>query len=107
MIEDKAGPRQWLDERRRISSRIKHRGLKRLYETGDRSGIGPDLIEKAQQFLAALDSSTAIDDFRFHGLHPLKFDMRGYWAVNASANWRIVFRFEGTVASDIRLVDYH
>ena len=40
-------------------------------------------------------------------LHPLKGDLTGYWSVAVSANWRIVFRFEGADARDVDLVDYH
>ena len=40
-------------------------------------------------------------------LHPLKGALAGYWSVRVSANWRIVFRFEGMDASDVDLADYH
>ena len=30
---------------------FKHRGLKRLYEQGDSSGIRPDLVDKAERIL--------------------------------------------------------
>jgi proteic killer suppression protein len=40
-------------------------------------------------------------------LHPLKGDMRGYWAVTVRANWRIVWRFDGPDAVDVDLIDYH
>ena len=40
-------------------------------------------------------------------LHPLKGDRKGYWAVTVRANWRIVFRFEGTDVADVELTDYH
>ena len=40
-------------------------------------------------------------------LHPLKGDKRGLWSVRVSGNWRVVFRFEGTEAVDVDLVDYH
>ena len=56
---------------------FKHRGLKRLYERGDRSGIRPDLVDTVQEI------------------------------VTVRANWRIVFRFEGTGAFDVELIDYH
>jgi len=36
---------------------FKHRGLKRLYERGDRSGIRPDLIETVEDILARLDKA--------------------------------------------------
>jgi hypothetical protein len=34
-------------------------------------------------------------------------DLKGFWSVSVSANWRIIFRFEGTDAVDIDLIDYH
>ena len=40
-------------------------------------------------------------------LHPLKGDRRGQWSVRVSGNWRVVFRFEGTEAVDVDLIDYH
>ena len=40
-------------------------------------------------------------------LHPLKGDLRGFWAVTVRANWRIIWRFEGTDAVDVDLIDYH
>jgi plasmid maintenance system killer protein len=38
-------------------------------------------------------------------LHPLKGDLRGLWSVTVRANWRVVFRFEGTDAFDVELID--
>ena len=46
-------------------------------------------------------------DFPGYRLHPLKGDLAGFWAVNVTANWRIIFRFENGDATDIDLVDYH
>lgn len=40
-------------------------------------------------------------------LHRLKGRLKGAWAVEASGNWRIVFRFEGQDAVDVDYVDYH
>jgi toxin HigB-1 len=37
---------------------FRHRGLKRLYERGDRSGIRPDLLETVERILAVLDTAT-------------------------------------------------
>ena len=34
-------------------------------------------------------------------------DRKGYWSVRVSANWRIVFRFEGGNIYDVDLIDYH
>jgi proteic killer suppression protein len=41
------------------------------------------------------------------GLHALKGDLKGFWAVTVRANWRVIFRFEDCKATDVDLVDYH
>lgn len=88
---------------------FKHRGLKRLYERGDRSGIRPDLLDTVERILTVLDSAAtpqALDLPRYR-LHPLKGDLKGFWSVTVRANWRIVFRFVGEDAFDVELTDYH
>jgi proteic killer suppression protein len=88
---------------------FKHRGLKRLCERGDRSGVRSDLLETVERIPTVLDAATtpaALDIPRYR-LHPLKGDLKGLWSVTVRANWRIVFRFEGTDATDVELIDYH
>ncbi len=88
---------------------IKHRGLKRLYERGDRSGIRPDLADTVEDILARLDESETPQAMNLPGyrLHPLKGDRKGFWSVTVRANWRIVVRFEGAVVLDVELTDFH
>jgi proteic killer suppression protein len=88
---------------------FKHRGLKRLYEHDDRSGIRPDLIDAIQEILTVLDDAATPQELNLPGyrLHPLKGDLRGFWSVTVRANWRIIFRFEGVNAFDVELIDYH
>lgn len=88
---------------------FRHKGLKRLFERDDASGIRPDLLEKVRTILVQLDEARTIDDMRLTSfrLHPLKGDMKGLWAVTVRANWRIVFRFANGEADDVELVDYH
>jgi proteic killer suppression protein len=88
---------------------FRHRGLKLLYERGDRTGIRPDLVETVERILTVLDAATtpqALDLPRYR-LHPLKGDLRGLWSVTVRANWRIIFRFEDGDALDVELIDYH
>ncbi len=88
---------------------FKHRGLKRLYERGDRSGIRADLLETVEDILARLDEAASAQALNLPGyrLHPLKGNLKGLWSVNVRANWRMMFRFEGNDAWDVELVDYH
>ena len=88
---------------------FRHRGLRRLYERGNRAGIRADLLETVERILTILDAATtpqALDLPRYH-LHPLKGDLKGLWSVTVRANWRIIFRFENGDALDVELVDYH
>jgi len=67
---------------------FKHRGLKRLYERDDRSGIRPDLVDTVQEILTVLDDAVAPQELGLPGyrLHPLKGDMEGFWSVTVRAN---------------------
>ena len=87
---------------------FKHKGLKRLFEQNDRSGLRADPIEKIDRILTVLDAASAPQalDLPGYRLHQLKGDYKGYWSVTVRANWRIVFRFENGHAYDVALVDY-
>jgi toxin HigB-1 len=84
---------------------FKHRGLKRLYERDDRSGIRPDLVDIIREILTVLDDAASPQELALPGyrLHPLK----GFWSVTVRANWRIIFGFQGADVFDIELIDYH
>ena len=88
---------------------LKHRGLKRLYEKNDRSGIRADLLENVERILTLLDAAETPRSLELPrlGLHELKGDRKGYWAVTVRANWRIIFRFEDGNVRDVELIDYH
>ena len=42
-----------------------------------------------------------------YDLHRLRGDLRGFWSVKVSGNWRIIFRFDDRDVLDVELVDYH
>lgn len=88
---------------------FRHRGLKRLFEAGERRGIGAGLVDKVERILANLDASVSPEGMGLPGyrLHALKGDRKGFWSVTVNANRRVVFRFEGPDAFDVDLVDYH
>ena len=88
---------------------FKDRRLKRLYERGDRSKIRADIVDKVERILARLDQALVIEDMNLPGyrLHELKGDLKGFWSVSISGNWRIIFRFESGKACDIEMIDYH
>ena len=68
---------------------FKHRGLKRLYERDDRSGIRGDLLDMVGDILARLDDAGTPQAMNLPGyrLHPLKGDLKGFWSVTVLLAW--------------------
>ena len=67
-------------------------------------------VEAAQDLLAALDAATSLKDLsplQSVGLHKLKGDRKGQWAMTVNGPWRICFRFRQGDAHDVEIVDYH
>ena len=87
----------------------RHKGLKLLYDKGDWRRINPEHAARIERILARLDEAVKPADMDLPGfrLHPLKGSYAGYWAVDVSGNWRVVFRFEGGNVHDVQLTDYH
>ena len=88
---------------------FRHRSLKRVYERGDRSRVSADQAQRLAMALADLDDAVGPTDIDLPGyrLHPLRGHLKGFWSITISANWRIIFRFEGGDTYDVDLVDYH
>jgi toxin HigB-1 len=88
---------------------IRHKGLRQLFEDDNAKGLNPDHVRKLKQILGLLHAAQTIDGLRLptFGLHALKGDLKGCWAVTVRANWRVIFRFDDGTARDVDLVDYH
>lgn len=89
---------------------FKNKKLKRFYEQADASALPAAQIEKISDVLAALDTAAEpVEVGLFPGwrLHPLKGELKGFWSVTITGNWRLIFRFKDGDAFDVDLVDYH
>lgn len=88
---------------------IRHKGLRRLYEDDDHRGVVSQHAERLRDILARLDASTTVEDMDIPGfrLHPLKGELKGFWAVTVRANWPVIFRFADGDALDVDYLDYH
>ena len=80
-----------------------------MYERGDASRVASDLSDRVALALADLDDARKPSDLDLPGyrLHPLKGDLKGYWSISISGNWRVTFRIEDGDAYDVDLTDYH
>jgi len=92
-----------------VIKRFRHKGLARFYQSGDTRGINAQHAAWLRIVLTSLAGATQPGDMNLPGyrLHQLKGDRKGQWAVWISGNWRLVFVFEDTDATDVDLVDYH
>ncbi|MDQ6923437.1 MAG: type II toxin-antitoxin system RelE/ParE family toxin [Pseudomonadota bacterium] len=88
---------------------FRHKGLKRFYEKDERKGVRPEMVDKVARILARLDVVKIPEQMNLPGLrlHALKGELRGFWSVWVTGNWRIIFRFEGSDVAQVDLVDYH
>lgn len=88
---------------------FRHRGLKRLYERDDKSKVSAEQLARIKDVLARLDIADTPDFLNLPGydLHRLKGELKGFWSVKISGNWRIIFRLTDGEAFDVNLIDYH
>ena len=87
----------------------RHKGLELYAIKGDRSKLPAAHISKIRLILTRLDAASSPEQMNQvgYGFHALKGDVKGFYAVKVSGNWRIIFRFEGENATDVDYLDYH
>jgi proteic killer suppression protein len=70
----------------------------------------PDLHRIALRKLLMLDAATSLADLRVppaNRLEKLAGDRVGQYSIRINDQWRICFRWVGTDAHDVEIVDYH
>jgi proteic killer suppression protein len=88
---------------------IKGTATRQFVETGKSRFRGLDQALALQRLaeLNAASSLASLAPLKSVGLHKLKGDRRGYWAIRVNGPWRIVFRFDDGDALEVEIVDYH
>lgn len=69
-----------------------------------------DVVGLALVKLDMLNGAAAVLDLRSppgNRLEALKGDLKGFRSIRVNDQWRLVFRWEGNNALDVRLIDYH
>ena len=89
---------------------IRHKGLRRFFETGNAKGLVGD-VGQLRKMLAFIDAAESFDGLMLppnFGLHELVGDRKGQWSMTVTRNWRMVFSMNGEGALvDMDLEDYH
>ena len=89
---------------------IRHKGLRKFWQNGDGSKLPNQYLSKIRLVLAMLDSVQNPERINspFGKVHPLKGDLKGYFGLSISRNWRIVCRVgDDGHLYDVDFMDYH
>lgn len=88
---------------------FKHKGRKKYFLKGTKSGIQAKHAARLRLILGRLSAATGPMDMDLPGLksHELRGKKKGIWSVWVSGNWRITFRFNGKDAELVDYEDYH
>ena len=88
---------------------FKSKALRLFAGTGDVRKLNVPNARRVQRILNELDVAKAPEDMSLPGyrFHALKGRRKGTFAVDASGNYRITFRWDGEDAVDVDLEDYH
>ena len=89
--------------------KFKHKGLKKLFESGVSSGVKQQHVTRLRQILALLETAEILDDMDLAGLklHELKGKRKGTWSVQVTGNWRVTFKLQKGDVFDVNYEDYH
>lgn len=89
--------------------RVRHKGLRRLYEDDASKGLPAAHAGKIRRILLALDVAVSLGELQtMPGWKlPLKGDRQGRYGVTVTGNWRVTFVAEGDRFTDVDYEDYH
>jgi proteic killer suppression protein len=80
-----------------------------LYHGGP-TRFPPDVVRAALRKLDMLHAAASLRDLASppgNRLEALKGELQGFFSIRVNRQWRIIFRWSGADALDVRLVDYH
>ncbi|EMR03439.1 type II toxin-antitoxin system RelE/ParE family toxin [Cesiribacter andamanensis] len=78
---------------------------------GERSKRLPNEIQQiSRRKLRMLNNSQDIQDLRIppsNRLEKLSGDLKEFYSIRINSQWRIIFRWNGSNAFEVKIVDYH
>ena len=89
------------------------RGTEDLYHGRNTSrprSFPANIVNSALRKLDVIDSAGDVQDLRAppgNRLEALKGNFQGFYSIRVNDQWRIVFRWDDGVATDVSLADYH
>ena len=90
---------------------IQHKRLKLFWTKGDAGKLPTENLHKIKKLLNIIHYLEKVprdfEAFKFLRPHTLKGGLKGFWSLDVSGNWRIIFRFEDGNAYDLNYLDTH
>jgi proteic killer suppression protein len=89
---------------------FKNKGLQELFTTGKTKRLPQERLKKIKGILTMIDAAIDIADLRIPAfrLHQLKAPPYvGYWSIDVSGNYRIIFIFLNGKVSNLEYLDTH
>ncbi|HIJ61525.1 MAG TPA: plasmid maintenance system killer [Rhodospirillaceae bacterium] len=91
---------------------VVHKGLLRLIEDDDPTGVQPDVVTKLRRIVSFLQEMEEENELRAvpgWKAHQLAGDRKGSWSLLVTKNWRITFWIDRTEIEiiDLNYEDYH
>jgi proteic killer suppression protein len=71
--------------------RFRHKGLAQFYEDENARFLPSGMTDKLGKLLLAMETAEKLEQLgKFPGwkLHPLKGDLKGFWSLTVTGNWR-------------------
>jgi toxin HigB-1 len=89
---------------------FKSKALEDLFTKGKSNKLPQERLRKIKKILDAIEAANDLKDlnipaFRLHKLKDPPY--RGFMSIDVSGNYRIVFRYENGMASDVAYLDTH
>jgi len=89
---------------------FRSKALEEVFTGGKSRKLPQERIQKIKMILDAMHAAVTLKDLAAPAfrLHQLKAPpLRGYWSIDVTGNYRIVFRFEEGEISDVEYVNTH
>ena len=81
---------------------FRHKGLRQLHADDNVKSVPAATADKLRKLLFTLEPANDLSQVsRFPGwkLHPLKGDLKEFWSVTVTGNWRLIFRYDDEAKS--------
>jgi proteic killer suppression protein len=89
---------------------FRQKEIERFWRRDEARGVVQQHEPKLRAMLTALEEAENVVELETipgWRLHPLKGSRKGIWSLTVRRNYRLTFRVEGSVISEIDFEDYH